>query len=71
MSFKISAEIGLLGENKFANVPFKGPNQGFDPSKESMNNKFLVVLTLFVFGKRQTDKYLLILAYPRRTKKWL
>lgn len=35
MSFKISAEIGLLGENKFANVPFKGPNQGFDPSKEA------------------------------------
>jgi len=35
MSFRIAAEIGLLGEGHFANVPFKGPNQGFDPSKEA------------------------------------
>ena len=32
MSFRISSEVGLLGEHHFANVPFKGPNQGFDPS---------------------------------------
>tara|TARA_R110002020_G_scaffold388980_1_gene599636 strand:+ start:755 stop:1645 length:891 start_codon:yes stop_codon:yes gene_type:complete len=35
MSFKIASEVGLLGENHFANVPFKGPNQGFTPSREA------------------------------------
>lgn len=35
MSFKIAAEVGLLGESRFAQVPFKGPNQGFNPSKEA------------------------------------
>ena len=35
MSFKIAAEVGLLGESRLANVPFKGPNQGFNPSREA------------------------------------
>ena len=35
MSFKIAAEIGILGESRFANVPFKGPGEGFAPSREA------------------------------------
>lgn len=35
MSFKIAAEIGILGESHLANVPFKGPGAGFTPSKEA------------------------------------
>ena len=35
MSFRIASEVGLLGEARFANVPFKGPNKGFTPSTEA------------------------------------
>ena len=32
MSFRISSEIGLLGESHFANVPFKGEGEGLESS---------------------------------------
>tara|TARA_Y100000310_G_scaffold345007_1_gene461127 strand:+ start:3025 stop:3924 length:900 start_codon:yes stop_codon:yes gene_type:complete len=35
MSFKIASEVGLLGESQLANVPFKGPNAGFDSSVQA------------------------------------
>ena len=35
MSFKIAAEVGLLGENHFANVPIKNPGDSLAPSKEA------------------------------------
>ncbi len=35
MSFKIASEVGLLGETKFTNVPFKGPGAGFDSSVQA------------------------------------
>jgi hypothetical protein len=35
MSFKIASEIGLLGENHFANVPFKDPGDSLAPSREA------------------------------------
>ena len=35
MSFRIASEVGLLGEGHFAQVPFKGPNEGFSPSLEA------------------------------------
>ena len=35
MSFRISSEIGLLGESHLANVPIKGESEGYESSAQA------------------------------------